>query len=124
MWIIPSNFHHCSVSDLEFLDLSAGLNAQLEKQDLLLMSKSKPLSWQTLLRACRRVSWMRYLVGSMLRPSSRSQNTFAKRYAESLPDTAASLFLLPEKEKAPKIQDTFGRLYHELSKQQDLFGAY
>lgn len=123
MWIIPSNLPVSFVSAQDFLDLNAEPKEPLEKYELSLTWKSKPLSWPTLLRAWKRVWWIPLLFGRMLKLSTKSQNTFAEKYMASWADIRVKASRLLAKEKAQKTQDTFGRLYHELSKQQDLFGA-
>lgn len=83
MWILPKNHPLSSV----YVQESEVLNEELKEHwtqssEPLLMLKSKPLLWPTLLRAWKRVYWIQHLFGRILKPSLGQ--TFTERYTESL----------------------------------------
>lgn len=121
MWIIPTNHPKYSAYAAACVDSKEASRALLENSMLLLMWKSKPLSFKTLPRLWSRVYWIPRLFGRILKPSR--QKRFTESYTASLADIPANHSALPENNKETKTLDTFGRIYSELSKQQTLFGA-
>lgn len=96
MWILPKNHPLYSVYAQDFsLDLTEDLKQHWEETpEPLLMWKSKLLSWPTLLRAWKRVYWMRYLCGRILKPSLGP--SFEEKWIGSLEDTHASRLAMLE----------------------------
>lgn len=122
MWIIPSNLHLSSVSALEYL----ASKEDLKELALIAVSwptwKSKPSSLPTWLRAWKRVYWIPHLFGRTLKPSMHAR--FVEEYTASLEVIHVPDNHLPGFENGICIRDSFGRLYADLSRQQDLFGAF
>lgn len=126
MWILPNTLPLYSAFAPECLDSKEDLKQHAESligcnQKPQLMWKSKPLSFGTWLSKWNRVYWLQHLFTRTLKPST--ENHFVTKYTASLGDIHANHSALLEKEKEQKTLDTFGRLYHELSKQLSLFSA-
>lgn len=120
MWIIPSNHPLYSAFAPEFLASREDLQELASKPVSWPTWKSKPTSVQTWLRAWKRVYWIPHLFGRMLKPSMHAP--FVDEYTASLAVIHAPENRLPGYEKGISIMDSFGRIYAELSRQQDLFG--
>lgn len=121
MWIIPSNHPMYSACALGFSDWSGDLIEFSDELTSSLMWKSKPSLLKTWLQRWNRVYWLRHLYGRMLKPSMAGH--FVIKYAASLEVIHANRFPTPVHETELPTRDTFTRIYQELSKQQDLFGA-
>src|SRR6266404_4742804 len=122
MWLTPSNFsrHYPSVQ------VSAAsieeLSELLGQREPLLMLKSKPLLYETCLRAWRRVYWLRLLCGQILKPSL--SNTFAHEWVSFWAVIPVSLSALPDSAKEQMIPGICGRPSKEALKQSSLYAAF
>lgn len=123
MWILPKNHPLYSAYAQGFCsDLTEDLKQHWEESpEPLLMWKSKPLSWPTLSRAWKRVYWMRYLCGRILKPSLGP--SFEEKLIGSLEDTPASLLVMPATDLEQKIPVTYGLILPKVSEQLSLLGA-
>ncbi len=121
MWIIPSNHPLYSRFAPDYLESKEALQELASTPVSWPTWKSKPSSLQTWLRAWKRVYWIPHLFGRMLKPSMH--RLFVEKYTASLAVIHVPENRLPGYEKGIYIKDSFGRLYAELSMQQDLFGA-
>lgn len=123
MWILPKNHPLYSVYAQDFsLDLIEDLKQYWEENpEPLLMWKSKPLSWPILLRAWKRVYWMRYLCGRILKPSLGP--SFEEKWIGSLEDTHANRLAMQENGGGQKIHVTSGPILPKVFEQLDLWGA-
>lgn len=121
MWIIPSNHPLSSVFAQDFLALKEDLSGQSVQLESSLMWRSKPSSLPIWLRRWNSASWLQHLFGRTLKLSE--EKCLEERLTESWEDIPASRSLMPAQETEPVILDTFTRIFQELSRQQDLFGA-
>lgn len=121
MWIIPSNHPLFSRYAQDFLASKEDLKQLSEKSVSWPTWKSKPSEKSTWLRAWNRVYWIQHLFGRMLKPSMHAR--FTADYMASLQVIHAQANRSRGFEKAISTKDSFGQLYAELSRQQDLFGA-
>lgn len=117
MWILPKNHSLYSVYAQDFYsDLTEDLKEHWEESpEPLLMWKSKLLSWPILLRAWKRVYWMRYLCGRILKPSLGP--SFEEKWIGSLEDTHASRLAMQENGEGQKIPVTSGHILPKVSEQ-------
>ena len=122
MWIIPSNLPLSSASALEFLESKEDLAESALSAELLPMWKSSHSSLRTWSQRWNKVYWLPHLFGRMLKPSM--DFLFVERYTALLEVIHAPENRSPGYEKGIFIKDSFGRLYAELSQQQNLFGAF
>jgi len=126
MWILPKNHSEYSAFAAESEDLNEELKEHWREADSnsipLLMLKSKPLSLPTLLRAWKRVFWLRVLCGRTSRPSLT--NLFTERYTASLEVIPASHSQTQETGGVKKTQGTSGPISPRVLEQYDLFGAF
>jgi len=123
MWIIPSKIQQLYPSAQALVASKEDLKTHWEaNQEWPLMSKSKPLSLPTLLRAWKWVPYLPPLCGQILKHSQ--QGVFLTEYTASLAVIHASPSAKPDSEKAQKTHDTFGRLYAATSAQLSLFGVF
>jgi hypothetical protein len=121
MWIIPSNLPESSAFVQEYLESKEDLLALESTAVSWPMWKSNPSSALTFVRLWNRVWWIPRLFGRMLKPSMHDR--FIEKYTDSLEDILALASPGPGYEKAMNTRDSFGRIYAELSKQQNLFGV-
>lgn len=123
MWILPKNHPLYSVYVQDFSsDLTEDLKQHWEESpEPLLMWKSKPLSWTTLLRQWKSVYWMRHLCGRILKPSLGT--SFEERWIGSLEDTHVSRLVLQDQEKELTIPATYIHTYPQALEQLDLWGV-
>lgn len=121
MWILPNQIaKQYSASVLDSLELKEESKELLDRFELRLMWKSKPLLSGTFSMVWKRGWWLRHLFGQTLKHSRTDD--FVIRYTESLPDIHANLLAMRGNEKAPMILDTCGLIYEESKSQLDLFG--
>lgn len=116
MWILPKQLSTAYPYALVFGESKEELSELSQIYEQSALSRSKALSSKTWLRRWKSVYWLRLQFGRILKPST--QNLFVERYTYSLPDIAASHFLMLVKEKEQKIQDTS---IHTSPKQLTLF---
>lgn len=121
MWIIPSNHPLYSAFAPAYLDSKEALKEQLEKSGLQLMWRSKPSSSPTWLQRWKRVYWIPYLFGRMLKPSM--QHPFETKYTALLAGIRASPSATPGCAKAKKTRGTSGQTSVRSFVQLSLFGA-
>jgi len=121
MWILPNNHPLYSAYAPEEECSMTDWNAQSDQFAQSLMWKSKPSAFGIWLRRWKRVYWLPHLFSRILKPSR--QQDFTERYTASLAAIRASRSATQGSAKAPMTSDTFFRIYAELSKQLDLFGA-
>src|ERR1700743_1740661 len=121
MWITPSNPPLYSAFAAECVASKEESKELLEKSELLLMWKSKPLLSKTFFRLWNRVYWIPRLFGRILKPSR--QKNFTEKYTALWEVILVSRTATPDSEREQKTPDTFGRLYSGSSEQLDLFGA-
>ncbi len=119
MWIIPNKLLYLLPQDTEGWSLD--LNSLELNYELPLMWRSKPSLLRTWLLRWKKVSWVKFLFGQILKPSL--QETFTERYTESLPDIHANLSPMPGNGGVHQTSDTFSRLYTEQLRQLSLFGV-
>jgi len=125
MWILPKNHYEYSAFVQESGDLSEELKEHWKEADSnstpLLLLKSKPLLLPTLLRAWKRVYWLRVLCGRTLRPSLIK--SFTEKYTASLADIPANPSAMQETGKEKMTQGTSGPILPRVLEQFNLFGA-
>lgn len=120
MWIIPKNLD-VSVSAQDMQDSNLDLNELSQICEQSLMWRGKHTRWQTWLQRLKNVNWMRLLSGRMLKLSLHE--SFETKYTASLAVIRASHFHKLGKGRGHQTQDTFGRLYANISQQLDLFSV-
>ena len=121
MWILPSKLKMSFLSAQGLEESKEDLSEQVCRFETSVMWKSKPLSSQTWSQQWKRVFWLKPLFGQTLKPSMRSP--FAEWYTASQEAILVNPFLTQVTGKAPRIQDTFSRIYSSLSISSGLFGA-
>jgi hypothetical protein len=122
MWFIPNAHPLYSRFAPDFVASSEDLKELSDEFASSLMWRSKLSSLPTWLQRWNRVSWMRHLFGRTLKPSM--QRAFEESLTGCLPDTPASHSAMQATGSVPMTQDTFSRIYSELSKQGDLWAAF
>ena len=121
MWVIPSQIQESLPFAQEYVVSKEDLSELSEELESSLMWRSKHSSLKTYSARWNTVFWLPRLFGRMLRPSTESR--FVDWWTASWEGTRVSPSPLQDKEAAQTTPDTFTRLFQELSKQQDLFGA-
>lgn len=121
MWIIPKNHPQFSVYAPACVASKTDCIALLDQSMLSLTWKSKPLSSKTFVRLWKRVWWMPRLFGRILKHSMVDR--FTAEYTASWPVIHAKENPQPAIKKEPAMNDGFGRILKEQSKQLNLFGA-
>lgn len=124
MWIIPTNHPLFSVFVPEdFVASKEELNLLPEESMLSLMWRSSQLSLKKWSDKWKRVYWLPYLFGRMLKPSCQSQNDFVEKWISSLPDIHVSHSPMSVSEREKKIPVTSGHTSMTSQMQLGLFVA-
>lgn len=121
MWIIPNNLNELFPSVPASEVLSEDLNEQASCCSQSVMWRSKHFSLRTWWQRWKRVYWLPLLFGRIVPPSMQSR--FVAEYTASLEVIRAPRSAWQESAEERKTLDTFGRLYEDMSRQYDLFGA-
>ena len=121
MWILPSKLKTSFLSAQGLEESSVDLNEQALMLSQSAMWRSKPSSAKTWFARCNKVHWLKRLSGRILKPSMH--DLFVERFTASLEDIHVSLSVMPAQGTEQTTLDTFTRLFQDISRQQDLFGA-
>ena len=122
MWVLPKNFQLSSAFAADMVESKGDLILLESSIESSLMWKSKPSPLRIWLRKWNQVSWIPPLFGRILKPSH--QKSFQEKLTLSLADTLANPFPRLEKEKALKMNGTFGHISENISKPSSQTDAF
>lgn len=120
MWIIPSTHPLYSAFAPECVQSKEELKELSDQLEQSLMWRQKHLPLKTWSLKWNKVYWLPQLFTRMLKPSQAK--SFETKFMESLEDIRVSENHLSDSSKELMMNDSFGRILKELSKQADLFG--
>lgn len=122
MWVLPKNYQLSSAFAQDMLESKGDLILLESSIESSLMWKSKPSPLQIWLRKWNQVSWIPPLFGRILKPSH--QKSFQEKLTSLLADTHANPFHRLEKEKALKMNGTFGHISENIFKPSSQTDAF